>query len=298
MIRALEHGRDAEGVVELIHEVFPAGTTTVESWLHQEAAIPPRAQHAAWVAIVDGAVAGRSEATLKWFSEAGSAYAGVAVRRPFRGGGIGARLWERAEEHLVRVEARRVTALFVETPEGVAFARARDFAEERAETLSCVDPSTVGPPPPDDAIRVVPLRETSPKEVYEVDMITTSDVPVTDEITDMPYDEWLQMFWRRPTVTLDGSFAAIVDGRVAGFTLFAANAARGRAFTEYTATLPDYRNRGIADRVKRASLAWAAAQGIRAAWTTNDETNAPMLAVNERLGYTSSLRRVEYLRER
>jgi len=298
VIRPLEHERDAEGVVELIHEVFPAGTTTVESWLHQEAAIPPRAQHAAWVAIVDGAVAGRAEATLKWFSDAGLAYAGVAVRSAFRGGGIGASLWERAEEHLVRLEARRVTALFVETPEGAAFARARGFAEERAETLSCVDPSTVDLPPPDEAIRIVPLRETSPKEVYDVDMITTSDVPVTDEITDMPYDEWLELFWRRPSVMLDGSFAAIVDGRVAGFTLFAANAARGRAFTEYTATLPAYRNRGIANRVKRASLAWATAQGIRAAWTTNDETNAPMLAVNERLGYTSSLRRVEYLRER
>ena len=70
--------------------------------------------------------------------------------------------------------------------------------------------------PPDDSIRIVPLHETSSKEVYEVDMITTADVPTTDEITDMPYDEWLEMFWRRPTVTLDGSFAAIVDGRVVG----------------------------------------------------------------------------------
>jgi GNAT superfamily N-acetyltransferase len=298
VIRPIDRERDAEGVVELTHEVFPAGTKTVESWLQQEAAIPARAQHAAWVATVDGAVAGHAEATLKWFSAADAAYVGVAVRRAFRGSGMGTSLWERAEEHLEGLAARRVTALFVETPEGVAFARARGFAEERAETLSCVDPSTVDAAPPDAAIRIVPLRETSPKEVYDVDMETTPDVPTTDEITDMPYEEWVEMFWRRPTVTLDGSFAAIVDGRVVGFTLLAANAERGRAFTEYTATLAEYRKRGIADRVKRASLAWAAAQGIRAAWTTNDETNAAMLAVNERLGYTSSLRRVEYLRDR
>jgi GNAT superfamily N-acetyltransferase len=298
VIRSLDRERDAEDVVELIHEVFPAGTTTVAGWLHQEAAIPPRAQHAAWVAIVDGAVAGRAEATLKWFADGDAAYADVAVRRAFRSGGIGAGLWERAERHLDRLAARRVTAMFVETPEGVAFARARGFAEERAETLSCVDPSTIDAAPPDSALRVVPLRDVSPEAVYEVDMVTTPDVPTTDEITDMPYDEWLEMFWRRPTVTLDGSFAAIVDGAVVGFTLLAANAERGRAFTQYTATLAEYRNRGIADRVKRASLAWAAAQGIRAAWTTNDETNAAMLSVNERLGYTSSLRRVEYLRER
>jgi GNAT superfamily N-acetyltransferase len=90
---------------------------------------------------------------------------------------------------------------------------------------------------------------------------------------------------------------AVVDDRVVGFTILAANIGRGRAFTDYTATLAEYRNRGIADRIKRASLAWAAANGIRAAWTTNDETNAAMLTVNERLGYRTRLRRVEYLRE-
>ena len=43
MIRPIDRERDAAAVVELIHEVFPASTTTVETWLHQEAAIPPRA---------------------------------------------------------------------------------------------------------------------------------------------------------------------------------------------------------------------------------------------------------------
>ena len=99
-------------------------------------------------------------------------------------------------------------------------------------------------------------------------------------------------------MTLDGSFAAIVDGRVAGFTLLAANIASAVARSPSTRRRsPTYRNRGIADRVKRASLAWAAANGIPAAWTTNDETNAPMLAVNRRLGYRPALRRVEYLRD-
>ena len=50
--------------------------------------------------------------------------------------------------------------------------------------------------------------------------------------------------------------------------------------------------------MKRASLRWAAENGIRAVWTTNDETNAAMLAINRRLGYVSRMRRVEYLRER
>src|SRR5580765_807090 len=92
VIRPLNPETDAAGVVELIHEVFPAGTTTPESWLQQHASIPPRARHAAWVAIVDGTVAARAEAGLKWFSDTGSAFAGVSVHPAFRRRGIGSDL--------------------------------------------------------------------------------------------------------------------------------------------------------------------------------------------------------------
>ena len=296
MIRPLNPETDAEGVVELIHEVFPITTATVESWRQQHAGMPPRARHAGWVAIVDGVVAGRAEGVLKWFSDSGSAFAGVSVRRAFRGRGIGASLWERVEGHLDELGPTHVTTMFVETAEGVDFARARGFAEQRAEAMSCVDPATVVPAAEEAPFRVVPLRDVAPEEVYEVDMITTQDVPLTDAVNQMPFDEWLQAIWNRPTITLDGSFAAVADGRVVGFTILGANRDRGRCFTEHTGTLSTYRNRGIAERVKRASLTWAAANGIRAAWTTNDETNAAMLAVNRRLGYTPRLRHVEYQR--
>ena len=49
--------------------------------------------------------------------------------------------------------------------------------------------------------------------------------------------------------------------------------------------------------MKLATTHWAAANGITMITTTNDERNAPMLAVNRRLGYKPGGRRVEYLRE-
>jgi RimJ/RimL family protein N-acetyltransferase len=185
--------------------------------------------------------------------------------------------------------------MFVETQEGVEFARARGFAEARAETLACVDPVTVDASPA--STRLVPLRDVPPEEVFDVDLITTADVPLTDAVTDIRFEEWLDTIWRRPTMSLDGSYAAIEDGRVVCITMLAANIERRRAFNEYTGTLPAYRNRGLAEQVKRASLRWAADNGVKAVWTTNDETNAPMLAVNRRLGYAPRLRRVEYLRD-
>jgi hypothetical protein len=49
--------------------------------------------------------------------------------------------------------------------------------------------------------------------------------------------------------------------------------------------------------VKLASIDWAARNGIVQLATRNDETNAPMLAINRRLGYRPAARRVEYLRD-
>jgi len=297
-IRELDPERDAEGFVALIHEVFPSAVTTVESWRQQHGSIPERARHSAWVAVDEGEVVARAEGSLNWFSESRSAFAGVSVRNAFRRRGIGGLLWERLESHLKEVEPKRVLSMFTETPDAVAFARARGFAEVRAETLASIDPRNVDLSPLDAVpVELVPLSAVRPEDVFEVDVITTPDVPTTDQLDDIRYDEWLETIWRRPTMKLEGSFAAIEEGRVAAIALLAANFAIARGFNEYTATLPSHRGRGLASLVKLASLRWAAENGITAVWTTNDETNAPMLAINQRLGYEPRSRRVEYLRE-
>jgi RimJ/RimL family protein N-acetyltransferase len=58
-----------------------------------------------------------------------------------------------------------------------------------------------------------------------------------------------------------------------------------RAGNGFTGTLRAYRGRGLARLAKLASIAWAAEQAIDSIVTENDETNAPMLAVNTSLGY-------------
>jgi RimJ/RimL family protein N-acetyltransferase len=49
-----------------------------------------------------------------------------------------------------------------------------------------------------------------------------------------------------------------------------------------TATVPEHRGRGLARLAKITALRRA---GARFAYTGNDESNLPMLAVNTRLGY-------------
>jgi RimJ/RimL family protein N-acetyltransferase len=80
-------------------------------------------------------------------------------------------------------------------------------------------------------------------------------------------------------------------------SLVLADLESGRAGNAFTGTLREYRGRGFGLAVKVASIRWAAANGITQIATTNDETNAAMLALNRKLGYRPAGRKVEYLRE-
>jgi GNAT superfamily N-acetyltransferase len=227
-------------------------------------------------------------------------FAGVSVDPGFRGRGIGGRLWDVVEAHIHELGPERVLTNFIDEHVARQFARARGFSEVRADTLSSVDPNTVDLSPLDDlprSLRIVPLRDVPPEEIFEVDLATTADVPLTDSLNDIRFEEWLENQFRKPTLTLDGSFAAIEGGRVASITMLTADLDSRRAFNESTGTMLHASGRGLATAVKLASLRWAAANGITAVWTTNDESNAAMLAVNDRLGYRPSARRVEYARD-
>jgi RimJ/RimL family protein N-acetyltransferase len=83
---------------------------------------------------------------------------------------------------------------------------------------------------------------------------------------------------------LDASVAAVIDGRPVAFSHIRIAAGR-RAVTDMTGTLRDYRGRGLALLAKRATLVNAAERGVELVSTENDETNRPMLRINEKLGY-------------
>jgi RimJ/RimL family protein N-acetyltransferase len=61
--------------------------------------------------------------------------------------------------------------------------------------------------------------------------------------------------------------------------------ARGYVWTGYTCSHPDHRGRGLARAVKLQSLVQAVELGVPVVYTENDSENAPMLHINERLGY-------------
>src|SRR5207302_5086772 len=99
-----------------------------------------------------------------------------------------------------------------------------------------------------------------------------------------------------PALDPHGSFVVELDGRPAAFAWLIVDRERGLAAHEMTGTRSDLRGRGLASAVKLATIRWAAENGISRIYTSNHEQNAPMLAVNRRLGYRVVAEVVDYER--
>jgi GNAT superfamily N-acetyltransferase len=92
----------------------------------------------------------------------------------------------------------------------------------------------------------------------------------------------------RPGIRPDGFAIAIDDatGKVVGYaSLIFEPGSTTRAFHDMTAVVRDWRGRGVAASLKRATIGWAIEHGLEWLETGNDVANAPMRALNARLGY-------------
>jgi GNAT superfamily N-acetyltransferase len=291
---------DVPAASRLISAIDEDTVLTAEGMLHFVRTVPERARRALWAAEVDGELVAWASAGLNWESDRdGDCSATLVVHPEHRRQGIGSAVWDRLEEHLGSIGAERVSVMGRDKADTHRFAASRGFRETGRVRMSRLDPTTLPPPPePPDGVELRPFAAFAddPRPVYELDLEVAPDEPHDLPIAHFEWEEWLERYWRHPMVDHDCSFVAVMDGVPASFTLLTVAPEIGRAMTGMTGTRRAFRGRGLAELVKRHSLARATAKGVTAAFTENDETNVPMLAVNERLGYRPSTTRVTFLR--
>lgn len=199
----------------------------------------------------------------------------LMVRPEHRRNGVGAALLDAALEH-----ADSPLDSIVNGDVGSrAAARRWGFVLGRELAMSTVDPRSV----PEPREPTVPLSEVDPVQVWQTYASTAGDDP--SGLSDAGTQEaFLHQDWPHPDHRPELG-RAVVDGRrVLAFAMVLL--AGDRAWNEFTGTHPDARGRGLARRVKAASLAALASAGATACGTGNDSRNEPMLAVNRALGYT------------
>jgi GNAT superfamily N-acetyltransferase len=92
--------------------------------------------------------------------------------------------------------------------------------------------------------------------------------------------------WLRDEATLPaGSFVALADGEIVGYSGLIEHDNSGVAEDGLTVVRRDWRRRGLALALKRFEHAWAAQNGVRELVTWTQRENEGMRRLNELLGY-------------
>jgi GNAT superfamily N-acetyltransferase len=292
---------DAPAVAGLSALVYPAELVSARGIRHGWEATPARSRRSMWLALDGGEPVGFAAAGLFPSSaDPGAAVANVYVHPERRRQGLGSALWERVEPHLTAIGATHVNSFGLDEEPSRRFMGARGFEVTFVQRMSTVDLSTLGPPPPVPAdVELVPYAAVDdPRPIYELEVEAVRDIPLDQPLDDIRLEDWLERWWRHPELDRAASLLVLLDGAPAAFTTLISDLESRRAASGMTGTARRARGRGLARLVKHHALARAAANGIEVAVTENDERNAPMLAVNERLGYRPTTANATFSRRR
>jgi GNAT superfamily N-acetyltransferase len=224
------------------------------------------------------------------------------VRQDRRGRGIGAALFERAEEHLRGLGARRFRS-YSASDEGGRFLERRGFRSGLAVTYSVLDPRRADtselPQRTADGFCLAPLAQLldRPRELFDLYAATELDMPGDHLLSEDEYDQWRAETLDYRDLNRDASHVVLApDGRPVSFAWLLVDPAQGRAENEMTGTLRAFRRRGFARLAKLATIRWAAENGVTAILTSNHDENAAMLGLNRSLGYRPFVTSVDFSR--
>jgi GNAT superfamily N-acetyltransferase len=173
------------------------------------------------------------------------------------------------------------------------------YARERTEKVWELDLAKHGPRLVEEAaearaamsrvgIQVMTLAEwddpAKEKKLYRLNEQTIQDVPHTLPIIPETFADFEKRL-RAPDRPPDRFWVARHEDEPVAMSYLKYPPVRGTVWTGYTCTSRTFRGRGVARAVKLQTLAQAVELGVPFVCTDNDSENAPMLHINETLGY-------------
>lgn len=283
---------------------YPDYPWTVEEARHQDGAFDERAYfRMRVVAEVDGALVGSVQVHHKPGRYHPDRYAfDLWVLPGHRRRGYGGALYEVALAKLVERDAIAATAGAKESmADGVDFLRARGWVEIRRDWESRLPLRDFDPAPfaaAEERVRAQGIRISTladelgrdpdaERKAFELVETCRQDVPDVDAATPSTIEDFRLHWTGAPGFLPDAFYVAIgPDGRWLGLS----NMTRSLDDPSFiwqglTGVRREERGRGIAMALKLRTVAHARRLGVEHIKTWNAQTNRPMLAVNEALGF-------------
>jgi mycothiol synthase len=198
--------------------------------------------------------------------------------------GLGTELLYALADHLLATGSETASSHVDGHDEGsLAFARRFGFEEVDRQVEQVLAVTEPAPPelPEGVSLATVAERPELLREAYDLAVEGYADMATVYPVT-ISLEEWLADEATLP----EGSFVALADGEIVGYSGLCAHPTdEATAIDGLTVVRRSWRRRGLATALKRAELAWAAANGIRELATWTQRGNEGMRAVNEQLGY-------------
>jgi GNAT superfamily N-acetyltransferase len=234
------------------------------------------------LAVMEGVVVGSGMADRS--GSAGRGFAAPLVLSAYRRLGVGSGLLRALAEHCAGLGLPELRAS-VDDEGSLAFADRFGFVEvdRQIEQVRAVGDEQPPSAPP-AGVDVVTLSQH--EELWAACFDTFGKEVLADFAVYTP----LQISARQWNTSWAGDpmFLALYEGEVIGCAGLHRDTDRPeRGENALTAVRRDWRGRGIASQLKRRTLQWAAANGLRELYTWTQAGNSPMLRLNEQLGYVT-----------
>ncbi|MGI4792037.1 MAG: GNAT family N-acetyltransferase [Janthinobacterium lividum] len=235
---------------------------------------------------------------------------GVWVAAAYQRQGIGGQLYERAVEFARQHELVRLSAFvrFCQPGEpAIRFLEKRGFTEVDREIPVMLDLKTfpreqfVSPVP--DGIRFLSYAEAGDtlenrQTLHALMAKIDRDIPTNDVQPESPaFEQWVKDLdtpeWNSDALILASDSAS----KWVGISQLGFQEHTNIAWTFLTGVLPEYRGLGIAYALKLRAIDAAIARGCPLILTENHEDNAPMRAINKKLGFVLEAPDVSYSKD-
>jgi mycothiol synthase len=140
-------------------------------------------------------------------------------------------------------------------------------------------------------------RDDWKQGLYHLFAIVERDVPTPLPITGVPFEVFEAQVLGRRFVS-DGFLVALDGERIVGLTfLQPVDDAPQQVSQSLTGVHSAYRDRGIAVALKSQAVIWAREAGFTSIRTHSAQSNSPMLAINDQLGFERNHATVVYLKD-
>ncbi len=123
------------------------------------------------------------------------------------------------------------------------------------------------------------------KRMHHLDSVSDLDTPGYENWGPRTFERYLQELRESADFTAGGVFIGDWRGEWVAIHMVKNHGREGEMQTDYSGVLREHRGKGLAQVLKMLGAEYCRASGAKILSTHNDERNAPMLAINAKLGF-------------